>query len=130
MANPLTEPLVVRPITPFEPQKQASRSAVNWRAAIQREVREEQSRASAPPKASFGFPQMPATRAASPAFGWDDVHLDRVQRLVHGVIDLGERCVIKLTLPIPICHFGKISANGDLFEHMHDPRADGPDSLP
>ncbi|MGH8319805.1 MAG: hypothetical protein ACREUL_17850 [Steroidobacteraceae bacterium] len=73
---------------------------------------------------------MPAKQGAPPAFEWDDVHIDRVQRLVHGVIDLGDRCVITLTLPIPFCHFGKISADGDLFEHMHDPRAAAPDFLP
>jgi len=129
MQNPVIEPPVVRPITSVEPQAQASRPALNWNAAIQREVATEMSRADAPPKVRFDFPQMPAAKDPPRAFGWDEAHINRAQRLVHGIIDLGP-CTIRLMLPIPICHFGKDSGNGDLLGPMRQPRASEPGSLP
>lgn len=129
MRNPVIEPPMVQPITPAEPQRQASRPSLDWNAAIQREVGSELARAGAPPKMRFDFPQMPAAKDPPPAFGWDERHIDRTQRLVHGIIDLGP-CTIKLTFPIPICHFGKDSGNGDLFAPMQGSRTDEPGSLP
>ena len=83
------------------------------------EVTTELAHAGERPKVSFGFPQMPATQGRLPAFGWDEAHINRVQRIEHGIIDVGP-CTITLAFPIPICHFGKGSADGNLFEHMHD----------
>lgn len=120
---------VVPPTNPAEPQRHGPRAAVDWQAAMQREVRAELPRAGAPAKVRFGFPPMPAKKDLPHAFGWDDARTHRIQRLGHGVIDLGERCVITLWFPIPVCRFGKIPANGDLFKHTHGPR-DAPDSLP
>lgn len=116
--NPVIEPLVAQPIIPSAPQQRASGASVDWQAAMQHEVTTELSHASERPKVTFGFPQAPAKQDPLPAFGWDEAHIDRAQRIEHGIIDLGP-CTITLAFPIPICHFGKGSANGDLFEHMH-----------
>lgn len=90
---------------------------------------ETRQRAHAPSKLRFGFPQMPAKEWSPPAFGWDQKRLNRVQRLAHGIIDLGDNCFIRLWPPIPECHADP--GDGDLFKHMHDPRPpDGPDTLP
>lgn len=120
--------LVVRPIALPEPRERASGSAVDWQAAIQQEVGTELSHAGAPPAVRMGLPRMPATQAPGPSFGWDEARIHRRQRLEHGIIDVG-RCVIRLAFPIPLCHFGRAPANGDLFKHMRDPHT-APDSLP
>ena len=72
---------------------------------------------------------MPAAEGPHSAFGWREESLNRVQRLAHGIIDLGDDCFIVLWFPIPQCHSD--SGNGDLFEHMHDPKSpEGPNTLP
>jgi hypothetical protein len=119
MQNPLIEPPAVQPIIPTAPQQRDTGSSVDWQAAIQHEVTTELPRPTARPKVSFGFPKAPAKQGPHPAFGWDEAHIDRIQRIEQGVIDVGP-CTITLAFPIPICHFGKGSANGDLFEHMYD----------
>ena len=129
MQNPVIEPPVVQPITSAKPSRQVSRPAIDWNRAIQHEVGTELSRADAPPKVRFGFPQMSAAKDPPPAFGWDERHINRAQRLAHGIIDLGP-CTIRLTLPIPICDFGKDSGDGDLLEDMHGPRTGEPGPLP
>lgn len=117
--RPVFEPIAVAPIT--EPPKPSSPAAIDWQAAIRHEVRAEVSPAGATHTLRFGFPRMPAHRRPAPAFGWDEARIHRIQRLENGIIDLGDRCVIKLSFPIPLCRFGRIPANGDLFKHMHDP---------
>lgn len=127
--RPLFEPIAVAPIMPPEPPQPASPPAIDWQAAIRHVARAEAARAGAKPALRFGFPRMPTHGKALPEFGWDKARIDRIQRLENGIIDLGDRCVIKLSFPIPICRFGRIRANGDLFKHMNDPRkAEG--SLP
>jgi hypothetical protein len=128
MLNPVIEPEAVQSITSAEPERQPSRPAVDWNAAIQREVGAELAHADAPPKVRFAFPKMPVARDPPPAFGWDERHIDRVQRLEHGIIDLGP-CTITLSFPIPICHFGKDSADGDLLGPMRAPRSGEPGPL-
>lgn len=119
MRRPAIEPPVVQPIVPSRAER-APASSVDWHAAMQHEVTTELSRAAPRPKVNFGFPQMRAKQQSPlPAFGWDEAHINRVQRIEHGIIDVGP-CTITLAFPIPICHFGKGSANGDLFEHMHE----------
>lgn len=110
MQNPVIEPPLVQPITSAEPQTQPSRPPVDWNAAIQREVGTELAHADPAPKVRFDFPRMPAAKDPPPPFPWDERHINRVQRLVHGIIDLGP-CTINLTFPIPICHFGKDSGD-------------------
>lgn len=126
---PMTAHPAVRPMAPSAPQTHPSRPLIDWQGAIQHEVGAELSRIHAPPQIRFGFPRMPARGATPPAFGWDEKRLNRVQRLAHGIIDLGGNCVILLWPPIPLCHSDP--ANGDLFKHMHDPRPpEGPNTLP
>ena len=109
MRNPVIEPPAVQPITSAERERQPSRSSVDWNAAIQREVGTELARADAPARMRFDFPLMPPPAKAGPApLPWNERHIHRVQRLVHGIIDLGP-CTITLTFPIPVCHFGKDS---------------------
>lgn len=125
---PVAEHPLVGPITSTEPQRHPSRSLVDWEAALQREVRTQESRAHAPAKLRFGFPEMPAAQGPSSPFGWNANRLNRVQRLAHGIIDLGENCFIVLWFPIPQCDS---DSDDDLFGHMHDPKPpDGPNTLP
>lgn len=129
MPIPVPERPFVAPITPAEPQRHPSPSAPDWEAALQREVRTQEARARAPPKLlRFGFPPMPAAQGPHSGFGWNENRLNRVQRLAHGIIDLGENCFIVLWFPIPQCDS---DSDGDLFEHMHDPKPlPGPNTLP
>ncbi|MGH8201954.1 MAG: hypothetical protein ACREVO_16585 [Steroidobacteraceae bacterium] len=125
----LTMPPVTQPIIPTRPQAQPSRSAFDWRGAIQGEVGKELARAAAPPKRQFGFPKMPAEQAPPRQWdGWDETRLNRIQRLAHGVIDLGHGCFILLFPPIPQCHSD--APEGDLFDHMHDRQDEVPGALP
>ena len=117
--NPVIEPPIVQPILSPAQQQPAPASSLDWQAAMQHEVTTELGHAAARPKATFGLPQFPAKPAPPPAFGWDEARINRVQRIEHGIIDVGP-CTITLAFPIPICHFGKRAANGDLFEHLHD----------
>lgn len=127
--NPVIEPPVVQPITSAQPPQQASRPPVDWNAAIQGEVGSELARAKRPAKMRFDFPQMPTAKDPPAAFGWDERRINRAQRLEHGIIDLGP-CTITLSFPIPICHFGKDSGDGDLLGPMRGPRADEPSPPP
>lgn len=126
---PVAEHPLGGPNIPGEPRRHSSPDAIDWVAALQSEVRTQESRARAPAKLRFGFPLMPATHGPSSPFGWSENHLNRVQRLAHGIIDLGDNCVIILWLPIPQCHSD--SGDGDLFGHMHATKPpDGPNALP
>lgn len=128
-AIPVTVHPLVQPITPSALHMRASRPGFDWEAGLQGEVLSQLAPKHAPPRIRFGFPQMPTEEGPSAEFGWDDKKLNRVERLAHGIIDLGDHCSFRLTLPIPWCHFEP--ANGDLFKHMHDPRPPpGPNSLP
>jgi hypothetical protein len=121
--NPIVRPIALpRPLTPAP--------HIDWKAGIQREVRDELARAHARPKLHFGFPQMPATEGRAPEFGWDEIHIERLQRLAHGVFDFGQHgCFIELWPPFAGCFHEP--ANGDLFKNMHrDERLPGPNSLP
>ncbi|HEY1892354.1 MAG TPA: hypothetical protein VGG63_18305 [Steroidobacteraceae bacterium] len=120
---------MTQPIIPITPETHPSRSAFDWQGAIRGEVGKQLARATAPPKMSFGFPKMPAEKAAPREWdGWDDTRINRVQRLAHGIIDLGHGCFILLFPPIPQC--SSDPPEGDLFDHMHDPRDDGPGTPP
>ena len=53
-----------------------------------------------------------------PSFQWDHRRRDNGNPL--GVIWIGQHCV--LVWLIPFCQIGHIEANGELFEHMRDPK--------
>lgn len=117
----LTVPPVTQPIIPITPETQPSRSAFDWQRAIRGEVGQEVARANGPPRKRFDLPAMPAQQAPPREWdGWDDTRINRVQRLAHGIIDLGHGCFILLFPPIPQCHSDP--PEGDLFDHMRDRR--------
>lgn len=127
VAAPIERPITVPPLP-----KPAPRAPIDWRQAVQGEVRAEQSR-SRPRKLDFGFPQEPATVAPAPAFGWDYARTHRLEELPGGgtIINLTDHCAIVFyVLPIPVCKIGKIPANGHLFDHMRDSTNDQPGGLP
>lgn len=130
MRSAVTQHPVVRPITAVEPQKKhATPSAIDWQAGIQREVGIELSRSDPgrKPKVRFGFPEMPAASGPASSFQWDEKRLDRVQKLAHGIINIGN-CQIIIWFPIPMCN--SQPADGDLFKNMYDRRNEEPGSLP
>jgi hypothetical protein len=119
----IIQPVAVQPIGAPKVPVPAAAPAIDWRAGIQHEVGAELSRAYAPPKVRFGFPLMPAKKIPPPVFdGWNDARIHRTERLANGILDIG-RCVIRLAFPIPLCHFGRGHAKGDLFKHMHQDRS-------
>ena len=77
----------------------------------------------------FGFPHSsPAPREKPPQFGWDYAATHRVESIPEGgiVIHLNDNCVLLLfPLPLAGCGIGRRKANGDLFQHMHDPLEPG-----
>lgn len=121
MPRPTIQPLIVRPVQAPRAPGSAFAPPVDWQAAISRAVGEQLSHAQGS-TLRFGMPRRRAGQRPSAAFGgWDEVRIHRLQRLGHGIIDVG-RCVITLAFPVPICHFGKTPANGTLFKHMHGDR--------
>jgi hypothetical protein len=96
---------------------------IDWARALRNEVRTVESRAEAPPEVSFSFPKAPTPAPAVPKFGWYYAGTHRIEELAGGgtIINLTDRCAIVVyVLPIPVCRIGRIPANGDLFEHLHD----------
>lgn len=127
--RPVPAHSVAPPAVPSEAPKHSSRSVFDWEGAIPGEVTKQLTRPVAPPKMQFGFPKMPAEETVPHWDGWDQDRIDRVQRLAHGLIDLGHGCVISLWFPIPQCH--SEAARGDLFRNLHDHHPDEiPGSLP
>ncbi|HUA25524.1 MAG TPA: hypothetical protein VMA54_15455 [Steroidobacteraceae bacterium] len=117
---------VAPPVIPANPPKRASRPPFDWQGAIQGEVGKQLTPLATPPKMQFGFPKMPAEEAAPNQWGgWNEAHIDRVQRLAHGIIDLGHGCYMLLYLPIPQCP--SEPPNGDLFKDLHGHH---PDEIP
>ncbi|MGH8294621.1 MAG: hypothetical protein ACRETZ_03850 [Steroidobacteraceae bacterium] len=125
-AAPIEQPTTVPRLA-----KPAPHAPIDWRQGIQGEVRAEQSR-SRPRKLDFGFPHERAAVSPAPAFGWDYAHTHRIVPLPHGgmIINFSDRCSINVWFPIPFCRFGKIPANGHLFDDMHDSTSDRPGGLP
>lgn len=124
----VVEHSVTRPVNPSESQKQASQSAFDWDGAIPGEVSKQLTRPVRPPEMRFGFPSMPVEKTLPHWDGWDEDRLHRVQRLAHGLIDIGHGCFILLYLPIPQCP--SEVTNGDLFKNIRQPRDGSPGSLP
>lgn len=120
----------VAPSSHVTPQK---RAPIDWQQAMQGEVHDAESR-SRHNGLNFGFPQLPAAIPAAPPFGWDYAATHRVQALPEGgvLIMLNDHCalVIFVVFPIAGCKIGRIPANGQLFENVHDPRNDRPGALP
>lgn len=125
-------PAITAPVTPPRTAGPAPHAPVDWQRAMQGEVG---ARSRAPTgKLQFGFPRSsPPGPAAPPAFGWDYAHTHRLVALPEGgmLINLTDRCALVLYgFLFPVCRIGKMPANGQLFEHLHDRPGAPPSALP
>lgn len=123
--SPIALPPAARPV-PHIPH--------DWEHEIQREARSEESRSQRGGRIQFGLPQASAPAPAAPEFGWDYAHTHRLQPLSGGgmLINLNNHCALVIYgfVFFPGCRIGRIPANGQLFDHMHDRRHDRPGALP
>jgi hypothetical protein len=123
---------ITAPITPPQAAMPVAHARVDWRQAMRDEARA-QPRSPAR-RLQFGFPQSPpAGPPAPPAFGWDYAHTHRLVALPAGgmLINVTDRCALVFYgFLIPVCKIGKMPANGQLFEHLHERRSAPPGALP
>jgi len=124
---------IAAPINLPQAVHSAPHPPIDWQQAMRGEVEAEESR-SGGKKLQFGFPRAPAAAPAAPAeFGWDYAHTHRVEELPEGglLINLTDRCaLVAYVMLIPVCKIGSMPPNGQLFDHIHDRRSDGPNGLP
>lgn len=122
--EPTTLPRAVKP---------APHPRADWSRAIPAEVRAEESGSRAG-KFRFGFPRQSAPVPAAPEFGWDYAATHRLVPLPRGgiLLSLNDHCALVIYgfIFLPGCRIGRIPANGELFDHMHDRRDEGSGSLP
>jgi hypothetical protein len=65
-----------------------------------------------------------STDTSKPQFGWSHAATHRVEGSPGAlVVNVTDRCAIALVFifPFPMCKVGHMGAQGNLFEHMHDP---------
>lgn len=124
---------IAQPITVPRSPEAHSRARNNWFRAMREEVRSFERGSAGPPQVRFGFP---GTRPGPPPrhrFGWDYAVTHRIQELPTGgtLVVINDRCAIEFT-PFPTvgCALGRMKTKGNLFEHMNEPRPQGPRSLP
>jgi hypothetical protein len=120
-ANPVPMPRVA----PEEHENNAIHSPTDWASELSRAARDAASDESTQKPRDFGFPHpSSAPTAKAPDFGWDYAATHRVESIPGGglLLHVNDNCVLVL-VPFPFfaCGIGKKEANGDLFEHMHDP---------
>jgi hypothetical protein len=120
-ANPLPMPSAA----PQADENNAIHPPTDWASELSRAARDAASDKLTQKPRDFGFPHpssAPAARASQ--FGWDYAATHRVESISGGglLLHLNENCVLVL-IPLPFvgCGIGEKTANGDLFEHMHDP---------
>jgi hypothetical protein len=119
-ANPLP--------VPQENENNAIHPPIDWASELSRAARDTASDKLTQKPRDFGFPHPSSAPAKAPQFGWDYVATHRVESIPEGglLLHLNENCVLVLfPLPFVGCGIGKKKANGDLFEHMHDPVQSG-----
>jgi hypothetical protein len=121
-ADPLPMPRVV----PQEDEDNAIHPPTDWAGELSRAAGDAASDELTQKPRDFGFPRPPSAPAKASRFGWDYAATHRVESIPGGglLFHLNENCVLVL-LPLPFggCAIGRKKANGDLFEHMHDPVA-------
>lgn len=69
---------------------------------------------------AHAYPKQPTK---PPQIAWDYAATHRIEALPQGgtLIHLGDNCVLLIApLPLVFCSIGKLPANGNLFEHIHD----------
>src|SRR5882757_394832 len=67
-----------------------------------------------------------STDTSKPEFGWSHAATHRIEAKPGAlVVNINDRCAIALVFifPFPMCKIGRMPANGNLFEHMHEPPA-------
>jgi hypothetical protein len=106
----------------------AVQSAPDWAGELTKEAIDAAAKEFAQTPKDFGFPHSSSTPSQKPPqFGWDYAATHRVESISGGgiLIHINDNCVLILFPPaLPLfaaCGIGKRKANGDLFEHMHDP---------
>lgn len=114
-----------RRVAPQESENNAIHPPTDWGGELSRAAKDAVSERLAQQPRDFGFPHSPSTSAGkTPQFGWDYVATHRIEAIPGGglLLHLNDNCVLILfPLPFAGCGIGKKKANGDLFEHMHDP---------
>jgi hypothetical protein len=123
------KPLPTPSVRPQESENNAIRTPTDWATEMSRVVNDAVSEKLAQKPRDFGFPHSPSVPdIKTPQFGWDYVATHRIEGIPEGglLLHLNDNCVLILfPLPFAGCGIGKKKANGDLFEHMHDPARAG-----
>lgn len=123
--QPELNPLPVPRAAPEEHENNAIHPPTDWASELSRAARDAASDESTQKPRDFGFPHpSSAPTAKAPEFGWDYAATHRVESIPGGglLLHVNDNCVVVLVpLPFFACGIGKKEANGDLFEHMHDP---------
>jgi hypothetical protein len=116
-------------VAPQESENNAIHPPTDWAGELSRVAKDAVSEKLAQKPRDFGFPHSPsAPRSKTPQFGWDYVATHRIEAIPEGglLLHLNDNCVLILfPLPFAGCGIGKKKANGDLFEHTHDPPRSG-----
>jgi hypothetical protein len=119
------KPLATPSVRPQESENNAIHPPTDWATEMSRVVNDAVSEKFAQKPRDFGFPHSPsAPDSKTPQFEWDYVATHRIEAIPEGglLLHLNDNCVLILfPLPFAGCGIGKRKANGDLFEHMHDP---------
>jgi len=120
-ANPVPMPRAA----PEEHENSAIHPPTDWASELSRAARYAASDESTQKPRDFGFPRPSlAPTAKTPEFDWDYAATHRIESIPGGglLLHVNDNCVLVL-VPFPFfaCGIGKKDANGDLFEHMHDP---------
>jgi hypothetical protein len=123
------KPPPARSVRPQERENNAIHPPTDWATEMSRVVNDAVSEKLAQKPRDFGFPHLPSAPASkTPQFEWDYVATHRIEGIPEGglLLHLNDNCVLILfPLPFAGCGIGKKKANGDLFEHMHDPARAG-----
>jgi hypothetical protein len=111
---------------PAAPENNAIAPPIDWQAELAREARDSASAKPDHPFREFDFPRRSPPAAKAPEFAWDRNHTHRVESVPGALlVHLNDNCVFVMApLPFVFCRPGKRPANGDLFDHMNDPRGE------
>jgi hypothetical protein len=112
--------------SPAPPEDNAIAPPIDWQAELAREARDSASAKPDHPFREFDFPRRSPPAAKAPEFAWDRNHTHRVESVPGALlVHLNDNCVLVMApLPFVFCRPGKRPANGDLFDHMNDPRGE------
>lgn len=110
---------------PGDEASSAISPAPDWGEELKRAAKDALAKELERKKHEFDFAHAyPRQPNKPPQFAWDYAATHRVETMPQGgiVIHLNDNCVLLIIpLPFAICSIGKHPANGNLFEHLHDP---------